>query len=130
MKILLDTHAWFWFYLGDPRLSIHARSLIEDPGNDKLVSPASYWELAIKASMGKLLLTERYEEMVEHAIVDNGFTILPVEIRHAAQVSNLHFSSGHKDPFDCLLVAQALVENIPIISVDSALDAYGVQRLW
>ena len=130
MRILLDTHAWLWFYLGDPQLSSRARSLIEAPVNEKLVSPASYWELAIKVSVGKIQLTESYEEMLQHAILDNGFAILPIEIRHTVHICSLPFPPAHKDPFDRLLVAQAIVENMPIVSADSALDAYGVQRLW
>ena len=69
MRILLDTHAWLWFYLGDSQLSSRARSLIENPDNSKLVSPASYWELAIKVSIGKVRLTESYDEMLQHAIL-------------------------------------------------------------
>ena len=104
--------------------------MIENADNAKLVSPASYWELAIKISIGKIHLTESYDEMLQHAILDNGFTILPIEIRHVVQVSSLPFPPAHKDPFDRLLVAQALVENIPVVSADSVLDAYGIQRLW
>lgn len=76
MKVLLDTHALLWFYLGDPQLSGAARTAITDPGNSKLVSPASYWELAIKMSLGKYVLTESYDEFIQHAIFDNGFAIL------------------------------------------------------
>ena len=91
MRILLDTHAWLWFYLGDPQLNSRARSLIENPDNVKLVSPASYWELAIKVSIGKIRLTENYDHMLQHAILDNGFAILPIEIRHAVPISNCRF---------------------------------------
>ena len=130
MRILLDTHALLWFYLGDPRLSDQARTVIEDAANTKFVSPASYWELAIKVSLGKYVLTESYDDFVQHAIFDNGFLILPVEPRHTAQVAVLPFVSGHKDPFDRLLVAQAIIEEIPIVSNDEALDQYSITRLW
>jgi PIN domain nuclease of toxin-antitoxin system len=128
VRMLLDTHAWLWFYLGDVRLSDKARLLIEDAANTKLVSPASYWELAIKVSLGKYQLSESYDELVQHSVVDNGFTILPIEPRHTSVLVSMPFH--HKDPFDRLLTAQALSENISIISADAIFDPYGVQRVW
>ena len=130
MRLLLDTHAWLWFYLGDSRLSGLARNLLEDPSHLKLVSPASYWELAIKISIRKYQLTETYDDFIQHALVDNGFVVLPIDPRHTAQVVNLPFTSAHKDPFDRLLVAQAKVEDIPIVSADEQLEYYGIKRLW
>ena len=128
MRLLLDTHTLLWFYLGDPQLSSTARGLIDDPANTKLVSPASYWELAIKVSLGKYVLTESYDDFVQHAIFDNGFVILPVEPRHTAALIPL--PHHHKDPFDRLLVAQVVVEGIPLVSGDSLLDRYPITRLW
>jgi PIN domain nuclease of toxin-antitoxin system len=117
-----------WFYLGDSRLSDTARRLIEDPGNTKFISPASYWELAIKISLGKYVLTESYDDFIQHAILDNGFVILPVEPKHTAALIFLAYH--HKDPFDRLLVAQARVEGIPLVSADSLFDHYAITRLW
>jgi PIN domain nuclease of toxin-antitoxin system len=111
-------------------LSGAARRSIEDRANDKFVSPASFWELAIKVSLGKYQLTEPYEDLVTHAVHDNGFAILPIEPHHTAVVAGLPFPPGHKDPFDRLLVAQALCDSIPVISGDQALDAYSVTRIW
>ena len=128
MRLLLDTHTLLWFYLGDPQLSAAARLLIEDAANTKLVSPASYWELAIKIGLGKYTLTESYDDFIQHAIFDNGFIILPVEPRHTAVVVSLPLH--HKDPFDRLMVAQAMVERIPLVSADAALDPYPIPRLW
>jgi PIN domain nuclease of toxin-antitoxin system len=128
VRILLDTHALLWFYMGDTQLSSPARAAIADPGNSKLVSPASYWELAIKISIGKYVLTESYDEFIQHAIFDNGFAILPVEPKHTAALISLPFH--HKDPFDRLLVAQAQVEGIPIVSGDAVLGHYPIIRLW
>jgi PIN domain nuclease of toxin-antitoxin system len=128
VRILLDTHTLLWFYLGDPQLSATARRLIEDPANTKLVSPASYWELAIKISLGKYVLRESYDDFIQHAIVDNGFLILPVEPKHTGALISL--AHHHKDPFDRLMVAQAQVEGIPLVSNDSLLDQYGITRLW
>jgi PIN domain nuclease of toxin-antitoxin system len=99
-----------------------------DPGNVKLVSPASYWELAIMVSLGKYQLTESYDDFIQHAIFDNGFVILPVEPRHTAALIAL--PHHHKDPFDRLLIAQSQVEGVWLISSDSILDQYPITRLW
>jgi PIN domain nuclease of toxin-antitoxin system len=125
---LLDTHSLLWFTLGDPQLSRAALALINDPANDKLVSPATYWEIAIKVSIGKLTLNQPYEDFMDRGIRQNGFDILHIEPRHTAAL--VAMPSHHKDPFDRLLVAQALIEGIPIVSGDVALDPYGVTRLW
>jgi PIN domain nuclease of toxin-antitoxin system len=128
MRLLLDTHSFLWFVLGDSQLSPRALSLILDPGNEKLLSPASYWEIAIKISIGKYSLSEPYEAFLQRGIAGNGFVILPIEPRHTARVINLPFH--HRDPFDRLLIAQAIAEGIPIVSADPALDRYPVTRLW
>ncbi|MGD0899149.1 MAG: type II toxin-antitoxin system VapC family toxin [Thermoguttaceae bacterium] len=128
MRLLLDTHAFLWFILEDSRLSATARALIEDPANDVEVSPASYWEIAIKIGLRKYALPQPYQLFMESQISANGFRILHIEPKHASLVTTMPFH--HRDPFDRLLVAQATVEGIPIISSDEQLDAYGVQRLW
>jgi PIN domain nuclease of toxin-antitoxin system len=128
MRLLLDTHAFLWFVLGDPRLAGIALSQILDASQAKLVSPASYWEIAIKISLGKYSLNEPYEAFMQRGITGNGFSILPIEPKHTAALTTLPFH--HRDPFDRLLVAQALVEQVPILSADTALDAYGVNRIW
>ena len=128
MRLLLDTHAWLWFVLGDTALSTSARTLIEDPGNEKLVSPASYWEVAIKISVGKYTLPQPYEDFVRHAIEGQNFVVLPILPTHTALVCAMPLH--HRDPFDRLLVAQALVESIPLVSRDPVLEAYGIRRLW
>jgi PIN domain nuclease of toxin-antitoxin system len=128
MRVLLDTHTFLWFILDAPQLSSTAKILIEDPVNDVEVSPASYWEIAIKIKLGKYALSQPYQPFIETHIAVNDFHILPIEPRHTALLTTMPFH--HKDPFDRLLVAQALKENIPIISVDTQLDPYGVKRLW
>ena len=128
MTHLLDSHALLWFALADPKLSATAKALILDPANQILLSPASYWEIAIKVSLGKLTLHRPYEEFIDICLNKYGFTILPIEPKHAAQLLSLPFH--HRDPFDRLLIAQAISESAPIISSDSALDAYPVKRLW
>lgn len=128
MRLLLDTHAWLWFVLGDSSLSAKARAAIEDPTIEKLVSPASYWEISIKISLGKYVLPGPYERFFETAIDGQGFAVLPVLPKHTAIVSNLPWH--HRDPFDRLLVAQALSESISLVSNDDRLDVYGIQRNW
>lgn len=128
MRLLLDTHAFLWFLLDDPQLSATADALISDPNNVIEVSPASYWEIAIKIRLKKYSLPERYEVFMEREIATNGFRILHIEPKHAAPITSLPFH--HRDPFDRLIVAQALVEQIAIVSNDAILDAYGVTRLW
>jgi PIN domain nuclease of toxin-antitoxin system/uncharacterized protein (DUF433 family) len=108
VRLLLDTHAFLWFLLDDPQLSATARVAIEDPLNDIEVSPASYWEIAIKIRLGKYALPEPYQPFIEREIADNDFHILPIEPRHTALLTTMPLH--HKDPFDRLLVAQASVE--------------------
>jgi PIN domain nuclease of toxin-antitoxin system len=128
--LLLDTHALLWYSLGDPQLSGTARGLILDAANEILISPASYWEIAIKVSIGKLTLHRPFKEFIDVCQNRYGFGVLPIEPRHTAQVAELPYPQGHKDPFDRLLAAQALVETVQVVSADMALDQYGVRRLW
>ena len=128
MRVLLDTHAFLWFLLADPRLSGPARVVIEDPANTIEISPASYWEVAIKIRLGKYALPEPYQIFMEREIADNAFHVLPIEPRHTALLTTMPLH--HRDPFDRLIVAQAIVEQVPVISTDVALDAYGVNRIW
>jgi PIN domain nuclease of toxin-antitoxin system len=128
MTILLDTHAWLWFVLGDNSLSAPARAAIEDPINTKLVSPASYWEIAIKIQLGKYTLPQPFDEFIARALEGQGFSILPILPKHA--VTLLLLPSHHRDPFDRLLIAQSLSESISVVGCDAVFDRYGVQRLW
>jgi PIN domain nuclease of toxin-antitoxin system len=128
VTLLLDTHAFLWFITDDPQLSAAAKSLIGDPDNEILVSPASYWETAIKVSIGKYPLSVPYETLIAQGIDGTGFKILAIEPRHAAALTTMPFH--HRDPFDRNLVAQAQVENISLVSNHAILDRYGVKRLW
>lgn len=128
MRMLLDTHAFLWFLLDDPKLSTMARNAIIDPDNDIAISPATYWEIAIKISLNKYTLPEPYEEFIEREIVTNQFDILPIVPRHTAVLTTLPFY--HRDPFDRLIIAQAMVEQIPVISGDAAFVTYPVTRIW
>jgi PIN domain nuclease of toxin-antitoxin system len=128
VRLLLDTHTLLWFYLGDAQLSGRANALILDASNRKVISPASYWEIAIKVSIGKYVLNEPYEDLIQHAIFDNGFDILAIEPKHTAALTRLPFH--HKDPFDRLIIAQAQVEGVPVVGADTAFDQYPIVRLW
>jgi len=128
MRMLLDTHAFLWFVTSDPLLSAAALALLVDPGNEVFLSPASYWEVAIKVSLGKYPMTVPFDQFFTQGIDGNDISILPLEIRHAAVLSSLPMH--HKDPFDRMIIAQALVEQVPVVSIDEALDAYGITRLW
>jgi PIN domain nuclease of toxin-antitoxin system len=130
VRLLLDTHALLWYVLGDPKLSATAQDLIVDADNEILMSPATYWEIAIKVSIGKLTLNAPYEDFIELCLNRYGFRILPIEPAHTARLVALPYPERHKDPFDRLLVAQAVAEGIPIVSSDGALDAYPIRRLW
>lgn len=130
MRLLLDTHAMYWYIEGDQKLSRTAQTFIQDANHEVLISPASYWEIAVKVSLGKWILNRPYEEFIELGIRHYGFQVLPVLPTHTAKLIDLGFPSNHKDPFDRLIVAQALFEGIPVVSSDSQLDAYGIARLW
>jgi PIN domain nuclease of toxin-antitoxin system len=128
MMLLLDSHAFLWFCQDDPSLSVTARSMIEDAGNQKLVSIASCWEIAIKAGLGKLKLGEPSATYLANALSRTGFEILPISLAHAAGVETLPLH--HRDPFDRLLVASALAERTPVVRIDAVHDQYGVTCLW
>ena len=128
MKLLLDTHSFLWFIGGSDRLSSIARSFIEDPGNQPLLSMASLWEMAIKVSIGRLKLSVPFEELIPEQMDLNGIDVLDIRTEHVAQV--VHMPFHHRDPFDRLLIAQAKVEGMPIVGADPAFDAYTVTRMW
>jgi PIN domain nuclease of toxin-antitoxin system len=128
VNLLLDTHTVLWFYLADPQLSAAASTAIMDPANEKWVSPASYWEIAIKISIGKYALAQPYEDFWRNAIDANGFQVLHILTRHTSRLTTMPFH--HRDPFDRLIIAQALAEAMTIVSTDPIVDAYGVPRLW
>ncbi len=128
MTVLLDTHAFLWFVLNDPKLSAAAKAVIEDPTTDVLISPASYWEIALKVRQKKLDLFAPYADFMHRGIVGNLFGVLHIEPRHCERTVLLPLH--HKDPFDRLLAAQALVEDIPLVCADVVFDQYGVRRVW
>ncbi|NOT60452.1 MAG: type II toxin-antitoxin system VapC family toxin [Acidobacteria bacterium] len=128
MKYLLDTHAFIWFVENDPRLSPTARLLIEDSTNELWLSIASVWEMAIKVNLNKLSLGMPFRQAITLRTSQNNILILGIEVKHTFQVAD--FPLHHRDPFDRIIAAQSLTENLPLISIDAAFDPYGVQRVW
>ncbi|MFP4653923.1 MAG: type II toxin-antitoxin system VapC family toxin [Phormidium sp.] len=128
MRLLLDTHTVLWFFMGNSRLSDKVRDLVEDGHNHKLISVAMVWEMSIKQSQNKLTLEKTASDYIEDKIRLDDFELLPIQLNHLRILSSLPFY--HKDPFDRLLIAQAMQENIPILSKDIAFNAYPIQRIW
>lgn len=127
MRVLLDTHVLLWWLHDASRLRQATRELFADPRNVLLWSAASTWELAIKLQLGKLRLDEPVHSFVVSAMAEQSLTALPVHHAHAARVAEL--PGHHRDPFDRLLVAQAAVEEVALVTADTQLASYGIECL-
>ena len=128
MKFIADTHAFIWFVTDSPQLSASAKKLFESPDSERFFSMASIWEIAIKTNLGKLSFDKPLEQFLPEQIALNYIRLLDISLSHALRVSTLPFH--HRDPFDRMIAAQSLAENLPVLSNDNALDAYGVKRIW
>lgn len=128
MRLLLDTHAFLWWVEAGDRLPRKARSAIASGRNACFVSVASGWEIAIKVSLGKLRIEGALDRFLPEQLAANGFEPLPIDLKHAARVATLPFL--HRDPIDRLLVAQALQEELAIVTADPVFAKYGVKRVW
>ena len=128
VRALLDTHTFLWWLAGNPRLSGAARRAIEDDANTIFVSAASAWEIATKHRIGKLPQAEAVALDVSGSIAGQGFEALAITVDDAERAGRL--PGPHRDPFDRVLIAQALARDLAVVSVDRALDGYGVHRLW
>lgn len=126
MPVLLDTHAFLWWCEDSPELSVSARKAITE--ENCLVSMASFWEIAIKLSLGKLALPAAIGRYLPDQMSLNGFETLDITFRQTMGTATLPWK--HRDPFDRLLVAQSLEEKVAIVSRDPIFDAYGVKRIW
>lgn len=122
MRLLLDTHTFIWFVINSPRLSVMVKAMIENENNEKLLSIASIWEMAIKQSTGKLSFGLPFKEVIEQQLSVNSIDLLNSNLDHINVVATLPLH--HRDPFDRLLIAQSIYEQIPILSADCAFDAY------
>jgi PIN domain nuclease of toxin-antitoxin system len=125
---LLDTHTLLWSQDDTSKLSAAATAALTDPAHDRLLSVVTIWEIGIKVALGKLPLSKPFRPWIETAITDMALTVLPISLDHVERQMGLTFH--HRDPFDRLLIAQSLVEGIPLISCDTIFDAYGVNRIW
>lgn len=128
MRAMLDTHAFIWWVMNDPQLSLTAKTIIADPGNLLFLSAASAWEIVIKVRLGKLTLPEAPESYIPSRLKMNRFESLSIQLVHALQVK--HLPDLHRDPFDRIIIAQSQVENIPIVTVDSQIMQYPVDVIW
>jgi PIN domain nuclease of toxin-antitoxin system len=128
MKILLDTHTFLWWIADDQKLSGRAREIISDGGNELFLSAAAGWEIAIKVQIGRLKLPEEPIRFILDQMRINAIQSLPIQMNHALHVSTL--PQHHRDPFDRLLIAQAQLEGLPVLSSDHQLGNYQVEVIW
>ena len=128
MRLLLDTHALIWWLLGDPALSPDAKTCIADYGNEVLVSAASGWEISTKHRIGKLPDAAIFAADVSSALASQGFDELPISLRHAQIAGQL--PGDHRDPFDRMLVAQAILADLTLVSNERVFDRWAIRRLW
>lgn len=126
MKVLLDTHVLLWFLNGDKKLNKQQKEIIESPKNLKFVSIATLWEISIKLSLNKLKLPLDLKAFIQ-LIDQNGFLILPIELEHIIEISNLEFI--HRDPFDRILIAQSLVEKLTLLTNDENIMKYDIKTI-
>ena len=128
MRLLLDTHAFIWWFAGSSQLSKSVRRAIADEENDVLISAASAWEIATKHRLGKLPSAEMLALDISGAIASQDFKELPITVEDAARAGAL--PGLHRDPFDRMLIAQTLSRNLLLISIEPIFDRNGVRRLW
>jgi PIN domain nuclease of toxin-antitoxin system len=128
VRLLIDTHTLIWAMDDPTKLSVPATIALQDPANDLLLSAATVWELAIKIGQRKLALSLPFRQWMDKAIADLQLTTLPVTVEYAERQIGL--PTHHKDPFDRFIIAQALVEGMPVVCADVIFDNYGVTRLW
>jgi len=128
MRVLLDTHAIVWWATGDQRLSRKARVTIADPDTEVFISIASAWEIQIKATLQKLTLNESVDALYRSLIVDQDFRMIGIELSDIDHLSKL--PPHHRDPFDRMLVAQALRGSLTLVTKDSLVSSYGASTLW
>lgn len=129
MNYLLDTHVLIWSLDDDPRLSQAAKDAIEDTQNTVSITVVSLWEIAIKRSLGKLELTASLQD-IQNLVSSKAVSILPISVAHLEMLETLVYQQKHRDPFDRLIISQAISENLTLISSDTHFKDYPVQVLW
>jgi PIN domain nuclease of toxin-antitoxin system len=128
LRVLLDTHTLLWAKISPTLLSRRATEIMADPRNVIFVSAATAWEIATKVRLGKLRGAEKLEREFFEVMEDSGYTLLPINAESALRAGRL--AGDHRDPFDRMIAAQAIESDIPVLSTDAKLDAFGVRRLW
>ena len=128
MRLLLDTHAIIWWFAGNPILTTKTQQAIADASNDKFISAASAWEIATKYRIGKLPDAKELVEDFRTQVGGQGFIELPVSLEHAVRAGSL--PGPHRDPFDRILIAQAITDDLTLVSNETLFDSYGVRRMW
>jgi len=128
MKVLLDTHTFLWWITDDPKLSLRVRGIISDGENEIFISAATGWEIVIKSQIGRLKLPDEPRRFILEQLRINGMKSLPIEMRHALHISTL--PTYHQDPFDRILIAQAQMEDLPVLSADPEIAKYQVTIIW
>ena len=128
MRLLLDTHTFIWWVNDSKRLSSKSYEMIIDPENDLLLSLISIWEIQIKSQLGKLSLVAPVPEIIERQRQINKLQLLSLELNHIYTLNQL--ANHHRDPFDRLLIAQSIAEQLVLVSKDTVFDRYNVQRIW
>jgi PIN domain nuclease of toxin-antitoxin system len=128
MKVLVDTHTVLWAGLSPARVGKRAQAILADESNEIFVSAASAWEIATKVRLGKLAQAADFEREFFARVDQAGYTLLSITTAHALRAGRL--PGDHRDPFDRMIAAQALAEDIPILSIDPKLDFFGISRIW
>jgi PIN domain nuclease of toxin-antitoxin system len=128
VRVLLDTHAFLWWISDDRRLSDRAKEIIGDGSNELYFSAASGWEISIKAGLGRLEVPEDLEPFIADQLSRNAIQALPIYLRHALHTRTL--PDHHRDPFDRILVSQAVLEELPLLSADPLVSSYPVEVVW
>ena len=128
MRVLLDTHTFLWFIEGNSNIGQKALKEILEPSNERFLSIACLWEIAIKVKMGKLKSQGSFHDLIQSQIVNNDIQLLAISANHLNGVQTL--TLHHRDPFDRLIIAQAISENLTILTKDSSFSSYSVKTLW
>jgi len=128
MRALIDTSAFLWSISDSDKLSDNARQVIADFESELFISVASLWEIAIKTSLGKLELLLPFDRLIPEQLEQNAIAVLPIEVHHLSRIIGLPFH--HRDPFDRLIIAQSLAEQLPVITKDAAFSQYPIQLIW
>lgn len=128
MRVLLDTHTFLWWITDDPQLSPRVRKIISDGSNELFLSAASGWEIAIKVQLGRLQLPDEPGRFISGQLAINAIQSLPIQMSHALYIYTL--PNYHRDPFDRMLIAQAQLEGLPILTADTQIAQYKVEVIW